>query len=844
MSDEMTINPELDLAWKIIANTDTHLFLTGKAGTGKTTFLRKLRTDVPKRMIVVAPTGIAAINAEGVTIHSFFQLPFGPQLPGTQYSRNKRYAFRRQKLRLIRSVDLIVIDEISMVRADLLDAIDSVLRQYRDRSRPFGGVQMLMIGDMQQLAPVAREDEWSILRQYYDTPYFFSSKVLQQTDFVTVELQHVYRQSDPVFLNLLNKVRSNSADASTLQALNQRYIPNFNPAKEDGYIRLVTHNNQADSINQRELDALTTAPYHYQAKIDGDFPELSFPTDEILTLKCGAQVMFIKNDSSPSKRYYNGMIGEVVDLTEKTVKVRPSNGESVIEVQPEEWTNVKYEIDEKTREIKEVVVGKFVQQPLKPAWAITVHKSQGLTFERAIIDVQHSFAHGQTYVALSRCKTLEGMVLANPIPQYAIINDRTVESFCNDPRHQSPDEKRLEQMQRQFLLRTVADLFSFMHLRYGFNDLERLLREHFYSLYPKQYNDWKAMSLKFKQRVEDVAMRFHQQYQNIIMTDSDYLNSELLQERIKKGAGYFETQLCDVYDLLRTTHMPIDNQTISDRLENILQTFSDGINLKLSLIHYVAKEGLHLQDYLKYKAKASLDDDASDGRKNGKEKGSGVNLSDAPAGFRKREKKEKKVRLVVEIPTEVLHKELFTELTQWRKAEAEKLGRPAFFVMTQKSLMGVVNLLPSDNAELESIPGIGSKFMEKYSQVVLHIVSEAVSKYGYDKPEKKMVEVRTMKQEEKEQRALEMYQSGMQVEEIALEFMVTESTVYHYLQPSVLSGLLPLNHLFEQKKIDAVNRCLSEHPNASAKDIKDILGKDYNYGIINCCRALIVKNGN
>lgn len=327
------------------------------------------------------------------------------------------------------------------------------------------------------------------------------------------------------------------------------------------------------------------------------------------------------------------------------------------------------------------------------------------------------------------------------------------------------------------------------------------------------------------------------------MTDPDYLNSELLQERIKKGAGYFETQLCDVYDLLRTTHMPIDNQTISDRLENILQTFSDGINLKLSLMHYVAKEGLHLQDYLKYKAKASLDDDASDGRKNGKEKESGVNLSDAPAGFRKREKKEKKVRLVVEIPTEVLHKELFTELTQWRKAEAEKLGRPAFFVMTQKSLMGVVNLLPSDNAELESIPGIGSKFMEKYSQVVLHIVSEAVSKYGYDKPEKKMVEVRTMKQEEKEQRALEMYQSGMQVEEIALEFMVTESTVYHYLQPSVLSGLLPLNHLFEQKKIDAVNRCLSEHPNASAKDIKDILGKDYNYGIINCCRALFVKNG-
>ena len=304
-------NPELDLAWNIIANTDTHLFLTGKAGTGKTTFLRELRRKVPKRMIVVAPTGIAAINAEGVTIHSFFQLPFGPQIPGTQYGNNKRYAFRRQKLRLIRSVDLVVIDEISMVRADLLDAIDSVLRQYRDKNRAFGGVQMLMIGDMQQLAPVAREDEWAMLRPYYDTPYFFSSKALQQTDFVTVELQHVYRQSDPLFVNLLNKVRTNTVDAETLQTLNQRCIVGFNPPKQEGYIRLVTHNSQADSINQQELDKLNVPAYHYDATIWKDFPELSFPTDKTLTLKLGAQVMFIKNDSSPEKRYYNGMIGEV-----------------------------------------------------------------------------------------------------------------------------------------------------------------------------------------------------------------------------------------------------------------------------------------------------------------------------------------------------------------------------------------------------------------------------------------------------------------------------------------------------------------------------------------------------
>ncbi|MDO4992125.1 MAG: AAA family ATPase, partial [Prevotellaceae bacterium] len=429
----MMENPELELAWNIISNTDTHLFLTGKAGTGKTTFLRELRRKVPKRMIVVAPTGIAAINAEGVTIHSFFQLPFGPQIPGTQYGNNKRYAFRRQKLRLIRTVDLVVIDEISMVRADLLDAIDSVLRQYRDRNRPFGGVQMLMIGDMQQLAPVARDDEWAMLRSYYDTPYFFSSKALQQTDFVTVELQHVYRQSDPLFVGLLNKVRTNTADAETLQTLNQRFIAGFNPPKQEGYIRLVTHNAQADAINQRELEALSTPAYNYDATIWKEFPELSFPTDKTLTLKLGAQVMFIKNDSSQEKRYYNGMIGEVVDIDDEHIQVRPAGQSGIIDVTPEEWQNMKYELDEKTKEIHETVVGTFTQYPLKTAWAITVHKSQGLTFEHAIIDVQHSFAHGQTYVALSRCKSLEGMVLAAPIPQYAIINDKTVETFQEDP---------------------------------------------------------------------------------------------------------------------------------------------------------------------------------------------------------------------------------------------------------------------------------------------------------------------------------------------------------------------------------------------------------------------------
>ena len=738
------LNPELDLAWNIIANTDTHLFLTGKAGTGKTTFLRELRRKVPKRMIVVAPTGIAAINAEGVTIHSFFQLPFGPQIPGTQYGNSKRYAFRRSKLRLIRTVDLIVIDEISMVRADLLDAIDSVLRQYRDRNRAFGGVQMLMIGDMQQLAPVAREDEWAMLRPYYDTPYFFSSKALQQTDFVTVELQHVYRQSDPLFVSLLNKVRTNTADASDLQALNQRFVAGFNPPKQEGYIRLVTHNVQADNINQKELDALPTPAYNYDATIWKDFPELSFPTDKTLTLKLGAQVMFIKNDSSSDKKYYNGMIGEIVDIDDDHIQVRPSGQSEVIDVTPEEWQNMKYELDEKTKEIHETVVGTFTQYPLKTAWAITVHKSQGLTFEHAIIDVQHSFAHGQTYVALSRCKSLEGMVLAAPIPQYAIINDKTVETFQEDPRHKSPDEQKLDQMQRHYLLRTIEDLFSFAQIKFGYGDIIRLMREHFYSSANKQYNAWVESSESFKQKVDDVAVKFHNQYQNIVLTEVDYQNSELLQERLMKGADYFEQQLCDTFTLLTKTSLATNNKAVGERVDNLMQNFNDLVKFKILLLHYVAHNGLALQPFLQAKAKISLslDDDV--------EKGKGES----------RKSKE-------------------------GKPKAEKI-----------------------KAEKEKKPKV------------------------------------TM--EMKQDKALEMYLDGKLVEDIAKDMGVVESTVYSYLLPSVLNGKLPLNHLFEQKKIDAVNKCLEANPSATAKDVVDALGRDeYGYGIVKCCmavRQLIINN--
>ena len=599
-------NPELELAWRIIANTDTHLFLTGKAGTGKTTFLHTLKERLPKRMVVVAPTGIAAINAKGVTIHSFFQLGFGPQIPGTKQGASKKYQFRKNKLKLIRSIDLVVIDEVSMVRADVLDAIDGVLRQYRNPNRPFGGVQMLMIGDMQQLAPVAKEEEWRLLSPHYSSPYFFSSKALQSTDFVTIELKKVYRQSDPLFLDILNQVRTNTIDAATLARLNERYLPDFVPDKKDGYIQLTTHNRQADAINQRELEALTSHACHYQANVDGDFPEMSYPTDSDLILKVGAQVMFVKNDSSRDKAYYNGMIGEVVNMNDKYIEVLSHERGVVIKVGHEKWENTQYVIDEKTKEIEEKIIGIFAQFPLKTAWAITVHKSQGLTFEHAIINVQNSFAHGQTYVALSRCKTLEGLVLSNPIPASAIINDSTVQEFSCDARHQAPDAQRLDNMERKYMLYLLDELFGFNQIRYNITDMIRLIREHFLKSHPKLYTSWNYTSDDFKE-IESVSARFHKQYSNMVLTLPDFCKNEQLQERITKGAEYFGKTITFIGTQLEKTKFNTENKQLKARIANLMQSFKENYTLKVKLLEHVSQNGLHICAYLQAKAKIDID---------------------------------------------------------------------------------------------------------------------------------------------------------------------------------------------------------------------------------------------
>ncbi len=603
----MEMSEEAQMALNIIEQTNANLFLTGKAGTGKTTFLKELQRLSPKRMVILAPTGIAAINAGGQTIHSFFQLPLSPFIPGAAFNggeENRKYKFSNIKRKIIRTVDLLVIDEISMVRSDLLDAIDDAMRRYRKSAKPFGGAQLLMIGDLHQLAPVTVGSEEALLRQYYDTPYFFSSKALKAAGYLTVELKKVYRQQDSHFLNLLNQIRSNQATAETLAELNRRYIPNFEPDEADGYIRLTTHNAPAQRINEEELNLLDSKAYTYDAETEGDFPEIAYPTDYRLTLKVGAQVMFIKNDVD--HRYYNGMIGEITSLDNKHITVRSKDSGELINLGKERWDNSKYTLNEETMEIEEKVEGSFCQYPLRLAWAITIHKSQGLTFEHAIIDASHSFTHGQTYVALSRCKSLEGMVLSAPLTQSAIIKDETVEAFTGNL--QPPTQETLSVLERNYIIYNIDELFDFTPLQHSNELLARTIAEFFAAKQQSLITEYQKADVVFRSLLQ-VAAKFKLQYTRIL-AEAGTADNALLQERIHKGAAYFADKMGIFKNLIQLTNIKTENKTAKKLFKERLQNYNEEIELKSKLLAYYADEHpFSTCDYLKKKAQFLLAED-------------------------------------------------------------------------------------------------------------------------------------------------------------------------------------------------------------------------------------------
>ena len=690
-------NYELELAEKFINETSLNIFLTGKAGTGKTTFLKKIKKNSFKRIILVAPTGIAAINAGGVTIHSFFQLPFSPFFPnGTTV--NKTNKFSKDKINIIKSIDTLIIDEISMVRSDLLDAIDDTLRRYRSSSLPFGGVQLVMIGDIQQLSPVVKDDEWKMLSSFYASPFFFHSTALAKAGYVSIELQKVYRQQDIRFLDILNSIRNKKISDESLKEINKRYIPGFESNVSDGYITLTTHNSQSNTINDQKLENIDSKKYKFKANIEGEFPQYSYPTNEILELKAGAQVMFVKNDPGQEKLYYNGKIGFISKISDNEIIVE-SEGRR-ISVTPIEWQNTKYTIDPDTKEIKETIEGKFRQYPLRTAWAITVHKSQGLTFDKVIIDVSQAFTHGQVYVAMSRCRTLEGIVLLSPISQSLVKKDDLLDKFNDYVANNKPDRDMLDNAHKRYFMELLTDLFEFKSIYHRIDHYTRLCDENIGMLYPSYILGLKEACKDTKEQLYSVGINFINQLQNYVGAIPDYETNEIIKDRVRKGVAYFTEKIDNIINKRIGNSAPLtDNKELKKSLNKEYDTLIDQLTLKNACL-LSATDGFNIESYLKARAVASL---SNEKRKN---------------------LKTKKETEKVDISADIEQPELYNRLRIWRKDKSEELNIPPYTIFHQKALLGLANKMPENEKELLSIPGIGKKIVEKFGEEILDIISD------------------------------------------------------------------------------------------------------------------------
>lgn len=551
--EEHTETEMAALAARFVNSTARNVFLTGKAGTGKTTFLHRLATRTHKRYVIVAPTGIAALNAGGVTIHSQFLLPFGSFVPerrlpddvgayGNFHDRdtlNRRHPLNQLRRNVLRALDLLIIDEVSMLRADLLDAIDHRLRSVRQRyDQPFGGVQVLFIGDLYQLPPIVKDEEWSVLRRFYDSMHFFESRALKEGGYAHIELDKIFRQQDERFISILNHFRENTVTQEDVDALNAHYQPQLSDTDTEGVIILTTHNRTADDINQRALEKLPGRLHRFEAEIDGDFPESMFPVLRELELKEGAQIMFTRNDRE--KAYFNGKLARVERIEEGLVHVRMLDNDRHYVLKRDTWENKRYEIDAVTKEQHERILGTFQQYPVKLAWAITVHKSQGLTFDKAIIDVGRAFAPGQVYVALSRLRSLEGLVLRTRIDTSVVSTDRDVVAFSERRHTQQPLPEQLQEYQRRYLEDMLLATFDLADL---LQRTEYVLKDH-EEIGAFEDESMKTALQRFRDRLrseEENTHKFQGQLHRLLRQDE----RATLLERIGKGADYYGTFLKD-----------------------------------------------------------------------------------------------------------------------------------------------------------------------------------------------------------------------------------------------------------------------------------------------------------
>jgi uncharacterized protein YpbB len=796
-------NPRLELADQYVRFTNTNVFLTGKAGTGKTTFLKNIKATSPKRMVIVAPTGVAAINAGGVTIHSFFQLSFGPNIPDNKPIERR---INNEKIKAIKAIDLLVIDEISMVRADVLDAIDEVLRRFRNRNLPFGGVQLLMIGDLHQLAPVIKEDEWNMLRPYYPSVYFFESKALALSNFITIELTHIFRQADEQFIGLLNKVRDKKLDAESTRLLNTRYIPDFKGDKDEKYITLTSHNKAALAINTRKLSELEGKTHSFIAEITEEFPESMYPNELNLELKVGAQVMFVKNDIGQEKRYFNGKLGEITAIDDNEISVKCPNETEKIVVTKATWGNIKYVLDE-SKTMQEHIIGTFSQFPIKAAWAITIHKSQGLTFDRAIIDAASSFAHGQVYVALSRCKTFEGLVLSTPITPESVKSDSTISSFDQETEKQDLSENALFEAKKITQSDWIRDLFDFKLIKSNLNYLRQTIEAAQNQFVAKTLQDVSEIVNNYVE-IDTVIDKFSRQLESFIALPQLPEENAELQERIKKGSVYLAGKLQELtYNSLKIIDLSCDNKETKSGIVKIWEQGMKHTFEKLMLLQNT-QHGFDSTKYLSTKANIALDFEAEKSRllKSQKTTESGGNSND-----------------------------LFNQLRVWRDSVANDKNIEKYMVLSQKTLQALAEGMPRSKVGLAEISGFGKIKIQQYGDEILDIIIEFCEANGIEvstiervrKPAKKAL-VKGSTQE----LSYNLFKEGKTIAEIAEIRQFAASTIEGHLGEYVKNGLLDVKLLMQEKKIKAIREFMLENPELKGSALKEALGEGYSYGEI------------
>jgi GTPase SAR1 family protein len=815
---ETVTNQDLLLAFDFVKYTNRNIFLTGKAGTGKTTFLRDLKKSSPKRMVVVAPTGVAAINAGGVTIHSFFQLPFHPYIPSFYLTQNiprnpaeqkdpEGYKMSREKINIIKSLDLLVIDEISMVRADTLDAIDSALRRYKNRYLPFGGVQLLMIGDLQQLAPVVKDEDNEILNKYYNSYFFFGSLALSSTDYVTIELKHIYRQNDQIFINLLNRVRENHVDSEVLAELNKRYIPDFDPDSDGGYITLTTHNYQAQTLNESKLEKLPGKTHSFKAIVKDEFPEFSFPTTGELILKKGAQVMFVKNDMSRDKLFFNGKIGKVEAFEDDIVVVKCADDNFSIRVEMAEWQNMKYSLDDETKEIQETVIGTFTQYPLKLAWAITIHKSQGLTFDRAVIDACAAFAHGQVYVALSRCRTLNGLVLSTRINQRSIIDNRAISDFVHEAIQNQPDQKQLAESKKTYQRRLLTELFDFTTLSRNLSYGLKVVSEHHESILGNPQEMLENAYTLIRADLIEVSEKFQPQLNGLLNGEIDAESSINLQERVNKACEFFSVKLeSDLKGILTGFSVETDNKTVRKSVSEALERIRKEGFIKLACLNAI-RSGFSISKYLDAKAKSAIE---------------------IPTV------KSHSAKPVEDTSGIIQHPDLFRKLKEWRNIKAGEMKLPHYMILPQKTIVTLANFIPQSMSALKMVKGMGKKKSEKFGEEILEIITSyckieniepSVETFSDRKVPKKI-------KEDTKKTSFDLFMEGKTISQIAEERKLSIITIECHLAYYVGTGEIPVIKLVSQETADLIMTHFEGNDDLKLGPVKAALGEKVSWSEI------------